>query len=270
MRTEGASIGLAGCGRMGLPMLEALHDAGLDVRGLDLRDVGSPLVTTDAAAFAEGLAVLITVVRDAAETEAVLFGDQALLARAPHLETLIVCSTLPPAFIAQLRERLPVHIRLVDAPMSGAQVAARERRLSFMLGGAAGDIAAIMPLLRAMGTSFHHMGPLGAGMAAKVLNNLVAAASVAATRTALDWAAAHGLDGAVLRALMNASSGQTWFSRHFEAIEFARHGHADDNSIGILVKDLACAASAAPPGADTRLLEALAEVLGRLTPYEGT
>lgn len=254
---------------MGLPMLRAMIASRFDARGLDIREVGDSRVGTDAAAFAFGLRTLLTVVRDAAETEALLFGGQALVARAKALDSLILCSTLSPKYVTDLATRLPARITLIDAPMSGAQVAAREARLSFMFGGDAARIDRLMPLFRAMGNSFHHMGGIGAGMAAKVLNNLVAAASVAATRTALDWAGPLGLDGEKLRGLMHASSGQTWFGSHFDAIEFARDGHADDNTIGILVKDVACALDAAPDDADATLAQAIADAIAVLKPYAG-
>lgn len=254
---------------MGLPMLRALRAAGIDARGLDIVDVGDAAVTTDASAFAGGLRTLVTVVRDAQETDRLLFGDQALLTRATALDTLVISSTLSPRYIADLAPRLPPQVTLIDAPMSGAQVAAREARLSFMFGGPEAAIARLLPLFEAMGTSFHHMGGTGAGMAAKVLNNLVAAASTAATRTALDWAGPLGLDGKKLRALMHASSGQTWFGSAFDDIEFARHGWAEDNTIGILVKDVACALDAAPDGADPSLAEAIAQAIASLKPYKG-
>ena len=154
-------------------MLCALRRAGLDARGFDIRTVGAP-AGTDPDAFADGLKTLITVVRDVAETEAVLFGAQGFVSRAPALGRIVISSTLSPRYVAALRDRVPGHIALVDAPMSGAQVAAREARLSFMLGGDPADLEALQPALAAMGAHFHPMGPFGAGMQAKVLNNLLA------------------------------------------------------------------------------------------------
>lgn len=266
-------VGILGCGRMGAGMLAALRRAGIAARGLDLRPPATygglaPAMTDDPAAFAPGLACVFTVVRDAAETEAALFGDRGLLAHAGALEVLALSSTLPPPFVAELRARLPARIALVDAPMSGAEVAAREARLSFMLGGEAAVLDRLAPILGAMGTRFHRMGPLGAGMTAKVMNNLVAASSVAMTRLALDWGAAQGLAPAALLALMHDSSGQTWFGSHFEAIEFARDGLAPDNTIGILVKDVEAALAAAPAGAPADLPRAVQAALRALRPLE--
>ncbi|MEM1316626.1 MAG: NAD(P)-binding domain-containing protein [Pseudomonadota bacterium] len=264
-------VGIAGCGRMGAPMLAALRAAGHDARGLDVKPPASygPLAQamTDApAAFAPGLKTLITVVRDQAQTEDVLFGAGALIARAEALETVAIASTLSPRYVASLRDRIPERIALVDAPMSGAAVAAEERRLSFMLGGAPETLDRLQPLLNAMGAHFHRMGPFGAGMTAKVLNNLVGAASVAMTRTALNWADALGLPEDKLLALMHDSSGQTWFGSNFDNIEFARQGHAADNTIAIIVKDIESALDAMPEGRDPALPRAVQAAVRGLVP----
>lgn len=264
-------VGLAGCGRMGAPMLAALRAAGFDARGLDIRpaeDFGplAPHVTTDPAAFAEGLTTLVIVVRDIDQTEQVLFTGAALTRRAPDLRTIILSSTLSPRYIRALRPRIAPGIALIDAPMSGAAIAARERRLSFMLGGASEDLDRCQPLFDAMGRHFHRMGPYGSGMAAKVLNNLLAASSTAMTRLVLDWADAQGIDEAKLLALIHTSSGQNWLASGFDEIEFARDGLAPDNTIAILVKDVESALDAAPEGADQRLPRQVQDTLRRLGP----
>ena len=244
-------VGVAGCGRMGAPMARALIRAGFDVAGLDILPPQSfgdlaPCMT-DAAAFAAGRRIVLSVVRDVAETEQLLFDDQALIARRPSaIDTLLICSTLSPRYITDLRARVPVAIALVDAPMSGASISAEEARLSFMLGGAPEDLARLQPLFDAMGDKFHRMGPLGAGMTAKVLNNFCAASSTAATRTVLRWAAQLGVDEDQLLAVLNDSSGQNWFATNFHRVEFARHGYAPDNSLGILAKDLESMLDALP------------------------
>mgnify|MGYP001793338720 FL=1 len=132
---------------------------------------------------------------------------------------------------------------LIDAPMSGAQVKADAGTLTFMTGGPAEQIT---PLLNAMGTHIHHMGDYGAGMTAKVLNNLLAASHTAMTRLVLDWADAEGVDETKLLELINTASGQNWLASGFDEIEFARDGYDPDNTIGILVKDVASALDIAP------------------------
>jgi len=244
---------------MGLPMLRNLQAAGFNARGFDVRDVG---VGMQRDIFANGLVTLISVVRDADETDALLFNDQRMI-DVSTLGTIIICSTLSPNYVKDLRSRVPQHIALIDAPMSGAQVKAQSGDLSFMLGG---DTSDHDDLFAAMGASFHHMGDLGAGMTAKVLNNLLAASNTAMTRLVLDWADAAGVDEGKLLTLINASSGQNWLASGFNDIEFARDGFEDDNTIGILVKDVAAALDNAPDDADQTLPIAVQAAIRALKP----
>ena len=264
-------IGVAGCGRMGRPMLTALREAGFDVLGFDVKPRDSygdfaKAMSDDPEEFARNLTVMISVVRDIPQTEDLLFGAQRMLDRARDLKTIILCSTLSPRYTLSLKDRVPPRIRLVDAPMSGAVIAAQRKQLSFMLGGSIGDLDNLHPLFTAMGTHFHRMGPFGAGMSAKVLNNLLAASNTAMTRMVLDWADAAGIPEKQLLELIKTSSGQNWLASGFNDIEFARHGYDDENSIGILVKDVESALDAAPDGADIALPRAIQNVIRNLQP----
>lgn len=264
-------IGVVGCGRMGQPMLEALRACGFDASGFDIRSpesygVFKTAMSDDVHEFAKDLTTLISVVRDIDQTEDVLFGEQNLVSRAHGLQNIIISSTLSPRYVRALRERVPAHVTLVDGPMSGAAIAAAERRLSFMLGGSKGDLDLLYPLFQAMGKSLHHMGPFGSGMTAKVLNNLLAASSTAMTRLVLDWADELGLEEENLLALIEQSSGQNWLASGFNDIEFARDGYALDNSIGILEKDVRSALDAAPKSAQIALPEAVMEAIRALKP----
>jgi 3-hydroxyisobutyrate dehydrogenase len=261
-------VGVAGCGSMGLPMAQALQDAGYAVWGLDVRpasEFGSfQSRMLDAGEFARRVQVVISVVRDVAQSLELCFDRQALFTRAQYPKTLVVSSTLSPRFIPELQSRLPADVSLIDAPMSGAPHAARLRKLSFMLGGPDDALDRLMPLFEAMGRHVFRLGPLGAGMTAKVLNNYVASASVVAVRRAYARALELGADLEALRSVMKASSGSTWFGDHFDEIDWAREGFDADNTIGILEKDIRsgldalCAAGrAGPDGFDAALLAAI-------------
>ncbi len=258
-------ITVAGCGRMGAPMLEALRAAGFDAQGFDIAAKEAPYITNHFSDVKDKTETLITVVRDIPQTDDVLFGTQNFT-QSTSLKQIIICSTLSPRYVRNLRARVPGHITLIDAPMSGAQIAAREARLSFMLGGTQADLMAAQPLFDAMGAHFHNMGDFGAGMQAKVLNNLLAASNTAMTRLVLDWADQAGLDETKLLNLIQTSSGQNWFASGFNDIEFARDGMSEDNTIGILVKDIASALDAAPDNADVTLPQHVQTLIKTLKP----
>ncbi|MEM7405783.1 MAG: NAD(P)-dependent oxidoreductase [Pseudomonadota bacterium] len=236
-------VGVAGCGTMGLPMAQSLERAGYEVLGLDVRpsaEFGSfaPSMCPDPREFAARAEVVISVVRDAKQTLDLCFDQQALFAGEHGIATLVVSSTLSPRFLPELRARLPDNTSLVDAPMSGAPHAARAGALSFMVGGAHEDLERLAPLFDVMGDHTFRLGPLGAGMTAKVLNNYVACITAMAVRRTYDRADALGMDLEQLRAVMHASSGQTWFGDNFHSIDWARQGYAPENTIGILEKDV--------------------------------
>lgn len=251
-------------------MLAALRKSEFDAFGYDVRpasDFGAfaPFMRS-LDDFRKDLKVLITVVRDIAQTDDVLFGAQNLINTAPNLQSVIISSTLSPKYVRALRNRVPSHITLIDAPMSGAAIAAKETRLSFMLGGDTEALRQHQPLFDAMGAHFHPMGAFGAGMQAKVLNNLLAASNTAMTRLVLDWADQAGIDETALLNLIHTSSGQNWLASGFNTIEFSRDGWKEDNTIGILTKDVASALDAAPESADTSLPETVRQAIFALKP----
>lgn len=260
-------IGVAGCGAMGLPMAQRLLAAGFDVCGFDVRPLSA------FGEFARHMSAspdelrrcdcVISVVRDAAQTEALCFEEQALFAVPPYPRLLVVSSTLSPRTVSALRERLPEAVALVDAPMSGAPHRAREGTLTFMLGGDGQTIERLRPVLEAMGESLFHLGPLGAGMTVKVLNNYVAASNVAATRRSMALARRANVDPALLRRVMRTSSGNNWYAENFDTIDWSREGYDPRNTIGILEKDVQCALDI-EPGAREPLDAALLEALRRL------
>ena len=259
-------IGVAGCGRMGRPMLSALRSVGLRAKGFDIVDRDSDWITTDTSRFTADLSTLITVVRDIDQTEDVLFLAQNFIKTAAKLERVIICSTLSPRYVRALRSRIPSYITLIDAPMSGAQIAAERAELSFMLGGEPTEIDDAQMLFASMGKHFHRMGAFGSGMQAKVLNNMLAASHTAMTSMILDWADDAGLDEQALLDLIHTSSGQNWLASGFNEIEFSRDGYAEDNTIGILVKDVASAIDGAPENADLTAALTIQKMIRALKP----
>lgn len=228
---------------MGLPMARSLLAAGFDVWGFDIRPVGefgdfAGRMIEDPAAFAARCPTVISVVRDIRQTLDLCFDRQGILAGEARPRRLVVSSTVSPRFLGELAARLPEGTELADAPMSGAPIAAREARLTFMVGGEDEVVAELMPLFQAMGQEVHHLGPLGAGMTVKVVNNFVAASSVVAVRHAMAAAGALGVAPDLLTRVMAQSSGGTWYGDNFAAIDWAAEGYDPANTIGILEKDV--------------------------------
>jgi len=259
------TVGIAGCGTMGLPMADCLLTAGFDVWGHDVRPIDefgrfAPRMIMDAGAFAARCDIVLSVVRDRQQTEDLCFGDQGILRRAARPNLFVTCSTLSPRAVADLAARMPAGVDFADAPMSGAPYRAAKGTLTFMVGGDAATVARLMPLFQAMGDGIHHLGPVGAGMICKVLNNFVGVVGVVAVRKALASARTLGLDRRRLLDVMAMSSGATWYGDNIDAIDWSRQGYDPNNTIGIIEKDVKAYLDALDGGAgafETALLDEL-------------
>ncbi len=235
-------IGLAGCGNMGLPMLNAMLSKNIDAKGYDIEkkksllSLGEDFVSSKKK-FLDDRNIIISVVRDASDTTELCQGNNGLFEQQSS-KVLIIASTLSPRFVMDLKSKAPKNITIIDAPMSGATIAAHEARLTFMVGSEKGFFTYIEPILGLMGTRINHIGNYGSGMMVKVLNNFIAASSVVSVRHVLHQAQKFELDIDALFKTIDTSSGQTWFGTNRADIEWFKENFENDNTMGILKKDV--------------------------------
>lgn len=216
MGVHGGPVGFIGLGPMGLPMAQALVDAGCSVvawnrtqaRVGELVAYGGSSVTaaTSPAEVARRARIVVAMLPDLPHVVDQLEGDDGLRAGWASADSdvvaplVVVMSTVSPVAVADAAVDLAgTGIHLVDAPVSGGVIGAQERRLSIMVGGAADDVARAWLLFEAMGNTVEHLGPVGSGALAKACNQVVVAGSLVAISEALSLARAGGLD---LRQLM--------------------------------------------------------------------
>ena len=235
-------IGLAGCGNMGLPMLNAMLSKNIDAKGYDIEkkksllSLGKDFVSSKKK-FLDDRNIIISVVRDASDTAELCQGNNGLFEQQSS-KVLIIASTLSPKFVMDLKSKAPKNITIIDAPMSGATIAAHEARLTFMVGCEKVFFNYIEPLLGVMGARINHIGNYGSGMMVKVLNNFIAASSVVSVRHVLHQAQKFELDIDALFKTIDTSSGQTWFGTNRADIEWFKENFENDNTMGILKKDV--------------------------------
>ena len=235
-------IGLAGCGNMGLPMLNSMLSNKIDAKGYDIErktsllNLGKDFLVSKEK-FLNDRNIIISVVRDAADTLELCQGNNGLFEQ-QSTKVLIIASTLSPKFVMDLKSKAPKNITIIDAPMSGATIAANEATLTFMVGCEKVLFNYIEPLLELMGTRINHIGNYGSGMMVKVLNNFIAASSVASVRHVLHQAQKFELDIDALFQTIDTSSGQTWFGTNRSDIEWFKENFEKDNTMGILKKDV--------------------------------
>ena len=151
-------------------------------------------------------AVVITLLPDGKIVRAAIEGMKAHLARGTVV--IDMSSSAPVGTKALGEELIAAGIAFIDAPVSGGVKRAIDGTLAIMAGGDGKTLDKATPVLQAMGKSVFHAGPLGAGHAAKALNNYVSAAGLAAAAEAVAIAERFGIDPNTLVDVFNASTGR--------------------------------------------------------------
>ena len=234
-------IGIAGCGEMGYPMLKMLLQNDINATGHDIKaskhfkDFGDKYITSKSNFFKKN-DVILSIVRDTKETNNLLVDNNTLFSK--KNATILICSTLPTTYIAELKKKLPKNFTLIDTPMSGSTIKAKEGTLTFMVGGNKNEIEYVMPLLNILGDNILHIGDFGKGMSVKLLNNFIAASSVLATRNVLAQINDFGLTKKQLLDVVKCSTGDNWFAQNYDSLNWSKENFEKTNTMGILEKDL--------------------------------
>jgi len=251
--THTAKVGLVGVGNMGSPMAANLRKAGwrVTVYDVDLQKA-SEFATAHGASAAGSLAdlgkncdVVITMLPDGFVVRRVVMGakagDDCLLTGLARGATIIDMSSSAPVGTRELGKDLQQHgIRLIDAPVSGGVKGAVAGTLAIMIGGDKAVADFCDAVLAAIGRRFY-VGTLGSGHAAKVLNNLVSAAGLAAAAEAVLVGERFGIDPQTLVNVLNASTGRN-NSTENKFAQFILNGKFNSGfALGLMAKDLALA-----------------------------
>lgn len=203
-------IGFIGVGNMGGPMAVNLSLSGYEVTGFNRarplpRGIRTGLTLADTVADAS---VVITMLPDGDVLQGVV---QDVIDFLPSNALFVDCSTtdIPSAQIVdhQLKSK---GMRFLDAPVSGGTAGAKKGALTFMVGGAEDDFAAVFPVLNEMGARAIHCGPIGSGQAAKICNQMIAATTMISTCESFVLARTLGLDPQKLFEVVSTSSGNSW------------------------------------------------------------
>jgi 3-hydroxyisobutyrate dehydrogenase len=244
--SEPRRVAVIGLGSMGFGMAQSLLRAGFAVVGCDVsaatlqrfREAGGEVARTPALA-AEGCRVVVSVVVNAAQTEAVLFGPAGAAETLAEGAVLVSSATMDPQIARRLGARLEATGRLyLDAPISGGAVRAAEGQLTVMASGTAEAFAAARPALDAMAGKVYELGAeAGQGSAFKMINQLLAGVHIAAACEAMALAAKQGLDLPKIYEVITASAGNSWMFEN-RVPHILDGDYAPRSAIDIFVKDL--------------------------------
>lgn len=251
-----ARVAFIGLGNMGGGMAANLAKAGHDVRAFDLSEealvraeAAGCLRSSSAAAAAEGAEAVVTMLPAGAHVAQVY--AEALGGVAPGA-ILIDCSTIDVATARQVAEQATARgLLAVDAPVSGGIAAATAGTLTFMVGGTDAGFARAEPFLASMGKAVIRAGASGAGQAAKMCNNMILGATMAATCEAFALAEKLGLDAQAFYDIASVSSGQSWSMTSYCPVPGVGPTTPADNdyrggfAAGLMLKDLRLATEGA-------------------------
>lgn len=200
------NIGFIGLGVMGRPMAEHLIKAGHRVRLASRSGVpselgaGNVMRCASAAEASMDADVIITMVPDTPDVEAVLFGPAGVIETAKAGSIVVDMSSISPLASKQFAARLGERgIGCLDAPVSGGEVGAKAGSLTIMVGGPAELFECVKPLFELMGRNINRVGDHGAGQTTKVANQIIVALTIEAVSEALVFASRAGADPARVR-----------------------------------------------------------------------
>ncbi|ASY59527.1 L-threonate dehydrogenase [Sinorhizobium sp. CCBAU 05631] len=243
---ERVTAAVIGLGSMGFGMAQSMKRAGLDVVGYDIAAAAVERFAAEGGRGANTLHgavadadIAVSVVVNAAQTEAVLFGADGIAAAMKPGAVFVSSATMDPAIARRLAEQLEaLGLHYLDAPISGGAARAAKGELTIMASGSPHAFAAARPALDAMAAKVYELGDAaGTGAAFKIINQLLAGVHIAAACEAITFAAKQGLDLSKVYEVITASAGNSWM---FE--NRVPHVLAGDytplSAIEIFVKDL--------------------------------
>jgi 3-hydroxyisobutyrate dehydrogenase len=212
------NIGFVGLGIMGQGMAHNLLKAGFALtvwnrtasRAESLAEAGAQVGRSPAEVAAKS-DIIVVCVSDTPDVEAVVLGEDGIIAGAKAGSLVIDCSTISPIATRKIAAKLAEHeVALLDAPISGGSEGAAKGTLSIMVGGEAADFERAMPIFEAMGKTITHVGKTGAGQTVKLVNQVLVVGNALAMCEALLLAQAGGVDLKTALRAVEAGAAGSW------------------------------------------------------------
>lgn len=245
-QNERPVVAVIGLGSMGMGMARSLMKAGFKVRGFDVSDAalaafetsgGQPARSPSQAANEADIVVVVVV--NAQQTDAVLFGEGGALASSKPGAVIMACPTVAPEKAKDFARRVEEQGRLyLDAPISGGAARAATGELTFMASGTAAAFEAARPALDAMAARVYELGEAaGVGSSFKIVNQLLAGVHIAAACEAITFAKSLDLDISRVFEVITQSAGNSWMFEN--RVPHVLDGdYTPHSAVSIFTKDL--------------------------------
>ena len=211
---ENTKVGFIGLGIMGMPMAENLLRVGYEVIAYNRTASKAEALARQGARKASSprelageCPVVITIVSDTPDVEAVILGENGVIEGIKAGSVVIDMSTISPRKTRQIAARLKENgADMLDAPVSGGDIGAREATLAIMVGGEAAVFERCRPIFSAMGKTIVHVGPNSMGQTVKLMNQILVANALMGVVEALVLGQKSGAD---LTKAVDAVKGET-------------------------------------------------------------
>ncbi len=244
-------IGFIGLGIMGAPMALHLVNAGHELTYVKRSKVNAEIAASSAKGVAtakevaQAADVVILMLPDTPDVQAVLFGENGVAEGLTQGKTVIDMSSISPIETKAFAEKIAaLGCDYLDAPVSGGEVGAKAASLTIMVGGSDEAFAKAKPLFEKMGKNITHVGGVGDGQTTKVANQIIVALNIAAVGEALLFASKAGADPAKVRqALMGGFAASRILEVHGERM--IKRTFNPGFRIGLHQKDLGLALAGA-------------------------
>jgi 3-hydroxyisobutyrate dehydrogenase len=244
-------IGFVGLGAMGMPMAENLVKKQFSVAGFDVRAESVSAfaakggkASSSANEAALGADVLILMVVNSTQAEAILFDDDVLAAM-PKDSIIVLMATCAPSSVKKIAQQVEAGGRhLVDAPVSGGIRGAQSGTLTIMAAAPQPFYERVLPILQVLGDKLYHIGEEpGQGAAVKTVNQLLCGVHIAVAAEAFALAEKAGIDGKLALEILGGSAAGSWMLNNRGPRMFETDP-AVASAVDIFVKDLGIVADA--------------------------
>ena len=239
-------VGVIGLGARGLCIAKTPLNHGYTVHACDSRPCASAdfakeggVACATPAEVAAGVDVVVSVVVNAAQTEAVLFGEAGAAGAMRPGSTFVMCSTVDPNWSIALEARLAQQgVLYVDGPISGGAAKAASGQMTMMTSATPEAYAAAGHVLDAMAGKVYRLGDkAGAGSKVKIINQLLAGVHIAAAAEAMALGLREGVAADALYEVITHSAGNSWMFENRMAHVLAGD-YTPLSAVDIFVKDL--------------------------------
>lgn len=238
-------IGFVGLGRMGKWMAGNIAKQGFAITVYDIDPAAMEYPVGQGATPATSLSdvseasdVVILSLPNDDVCDPVIFGSNAIADNARSGTILVDCGTSGYVWTRSTAGRLAkAEIIFLDAPVTGLEEKAKAASLTIMVGGPEEVQEKVRPVLEAMGETIRHMGDVGSGQLAKMINNVIYNANIAILAEMLPIAVKLGLDPEKIADIINSGSGRSFASEFFIPKMLAGR-FRDTYSLGSAYKDM--------------------------------